>query len=406
MFWATDDVRYKMRGLSPSFIPTLFISSSSSQQLGLGTMSQKPVFVNPLDCVAGYKKSDLSDFAREVVCRAVWDTVSWKDKPDHKRLRAHHESMHFSCMALSPDGSALATGSADGTFMFWRLHDFWLAGAFKVRPITALAFAPDGTSMFVGCQNGDLVHVDVVRCTRAVISGHIRSAITVLAYNDSGDHLAVGTVSNGFYVYRVSGRTELDLLYRTARPSRITAIAWRWLSTKVQQCRTVEGNRSFHWTAGAFQKGPLELTLGPEAVSAYVRHPKGFTVLGSPSGHVQLYHSSASRDATPGPGPSASRGMEFGRRFGAPVAALACSPDGKSIAAGFNDGNVRVLDAQELKVLAEYRFAKVKISSLAIAHAGDAHRIVCLYEDGTVCMKEVRDFCARKSSSLATKFGF
>jgi WD40 repeat protein len=65
-----------------------------------------------------------------------------------------------SCLAVSPDGSRIATGSSDGVVRLWPLHfSPWAAGTFHPghqNPITCVGFSPDGATVVSGDRNGVL----------------------------------------------------------------------------------------------------------------------------------------------------------------------------------------------------------------------------------------------------------
>lgn len=81
----------------------------------------------------------------------VWRTSDWAELP---RLTGHTGSILAA--AFSPDSRLLATASSDRTVSIW---DFKSNSSSKVQvgsEATAVAFAPDGATIYVGCGDGSV----------------------------------------------------------------------------------------------------------------------------------------------------------------------------------------------------------------------------------------------------------
>lgn len=75
-------------------------------------------------------------------------------------LTGHHDTI--TSLAFSADGLLLASGGDDRILSLWDLSDGTLTGALELdSPIKALAFAPDGQSLFTGNGNTSCYQIEV-----------------------------------------------------------------------------------------------------------------------------------------------------------------------------------------------------------------------------------------------------
>jgi WD40 repeat protein len=97
-------------------------------------------------------------------------------------LRGHEQAV--SSLAVSPDGTALVSGSSDGTVRLWGIPT-GQAQAILARnpvPVSCLAFSPDGKTVAWGSSDGSITLWDVTKgAERADLKGH-RAEISMLAF--------------------------------------------------------------------------------------------------------------------------------------------------------------------------------------------------------------------------------
>jgi WD40 repeat protein len=146
------------------------------------------------------------------------EVVLWKaaQHQEERRLPPRHRDP-VSCLAFSPDGKYLATGSSDRHLVLWNLQDSATASDLETQvllghtdTISCLAFSPDGRTLASGSWDGTirLWHVQT-RQEMGVLEGHSGRA-NALAFSPDGHTLASGGES-------ANGTGEV-FLWRADRP--------------------------------------------------------------------------------------------------------------------------------------------------------------------------------------------
>jgi WD40 repeat protein len=127
-------------------------------------------------------------------------------------LRGH--GSYVRCVAFSPDGQILATGSHDNTARLWRANDGrWLASLEgHSSAILALAFSPDGQLLATGSNDhtARLWQVSSGRCL-ALLQGH-RNTVPSVAFSPDGRTLATGSTDSTVRLWQVSDSSCLAVL--------------------------------------------------------------------------------------------------------------------------------------------------------------------------------------------------
>jgi WD40 repeat protein len=212
-------------------------------------------------------------------------------------------------VAFSPDGTRLATASADHTARVWEVATGRLAAILRGHsgPVMRLAFSPDGRRLATASWDGTARIWNIGSAT-AVAVLHRPGPLEAVAFSPDGTHLAV---AGGRRAHYVSG--ELGIWDLAAR-------------------RQVLGLRTTSLTAKRSVGVISDVAFSPD------RHRQLLATAGGGDGMVRLW------DAT------------TGREVGAPLhlgsartelLAVAFSEDGRRLAAGGDDGVVRLLSVNE-----------------------------------------------------------
>jgi len=118
---------------------------------------------------------------------------------------SHSEGI--TCIAFSPDGSRLATGSSDERVVLWDVKRGSASRVFRgdLISVNSVAFAPDGQTLFAGCSNQNIHAWNLEVPTRPnVLAGH-SAAVNALAISPCGRWLASASQDGTARVWSLQG---------------------------------------------------------------------------------------------------------------------------------------------------------------------------------------------------------
>jgi WD40 repeat protein len=149
--------------------------------------------------------------------QALVDALYYNEKPDHEtlprvtNLEGHTGEVY--CMAFSPDGKRLASGSEDNTAKVWDFESgktlLKLGG--HEDPVFCLSFSPDGKTLATGAGNKvriwELEHGEILR----VLEGHTEN-FDHLIFSSDGKKLAAVNEGNMLTIWDIeTGKSKLML---------------------------------------------------------------------------------------------------------------------------------------------------------------------------------------------------
>ena len=115
----------------------------------------------------------------------IWETGQTTAKAV---LRGHLSAV--SVLALNPGGSILASGSLDGTVIFWDINEKKLLKSSKVTgkgSVKSLVFHPNENILAIGGEDGSLQFRDLTEMKLQFKLPHHKKAVTSLDFNLEGD---------------------------------------------------------------------------------------------------------------------------------------------------------------------------------------------------------------------------
>ncbi len=285
-----------------------------------------------------------------------------------------HEGPVWS-VAFNPDGTRLATASADFTVRIWDARTGQMLHKLTnhKRPVQAVAFSPDGTQLASASQDGTVMVWDAQAGKhQRTLEGH-QGGVWCVAFSPDGNRLASGGEDETARVWDVRTGIELKTIesigwiFGVAFNPNGTCLATAtgrgasvWDSVTYELVANVEGEAG---SAVAFSPDGTQMALGswqPRTVTICDTDPNRIGKIDMPRvtlrGHLSQVHgvafspdgtllASASTDGTVKVW-SAATGVELrtlkGHTNG--VESVTFSPDGTRLASASIDGTVKVWD--------------------------------------------------------------
>lgn len=249
-------------------------------------------------------------------------------------------------VAVSPDGTTLATGNASGQVNLYRISDGALLRTLTghTDQVFSVAFAPGGATLASGSAD------QTVRVWRVADGALLRTLtghtffVSSVAFSPDGTVLASGSWDGTVRLWRTGTFTLIrtlnhtDTVYAVAfsPDGRTLASAGGTVDVRLWTVATGALQRTL---AGSFKGSPSSLAYGGSAAGT----TPPFVAVGGFDSHVQLWQPS---DGTP-------QGI-VGEHTGA-VRAVAFSPDGTLLASGSDDTTAklwRTVDGSVVRTLA------------------------------------------------------
>jgi WD40 repeat protein len=299
--------------------------------------------------------------AEELLDTCRWDLRGWEHRYLHslihraRTIRGH--TARVSCVAYSPDGKRIVSGSGDGTLKVWdadRAETISLKG--HTGQVLCVAYSPDGKRIVSSSGDQTLRVWDADRGSEVLsLKGHT-SWVSCVAYSPDGKRIVSGSGDQTLRVWDMDKVTE-TLKGHTAR---VTCVAY-----SPDGKRIVSGSDDQTLKVWDADRGTERLSFKGHttSVSCVAFSPDGKRIVsGSDDQTLKVWDVDRRTETL------LLRGDTGG------ASCVAYSPDGKRIVCDGGDRTLRVWDADRGSEIFSLKGHTARVS--CVAYSSDGKRIV------------------------------
>ena len=255
----------------------------------------------------------------------VWDVATGQLKTTLTKLVGG-----FLCIAFSPDGRTLASGSADPKVWLWDIatgrEKATLTG--HTNGVKSVAFSSDGRTLASGSLDSTVRLWDVATGReKATLTGHTNGVESV-AFSPDGRTLASGSPDSTVRLWDVATghlkttfTDEGNWIYSVAFSPDGRTLASGSYQSKVKVWDVATGREKTTLTADAGQQ-----------IRSVAFSPDGRTLISAAGGEIRLWDVASRREKTTPTG------------YTSEIQNVVFSPDGRTLASGSRDDTVRLWD--------------------------------------------------------------
>ncbi|MBL7775184.1 MAG: caspase family protein, partial [Saprospiraceae bacterium] len=258
-------------------------------------------------------------------------------------LRGH--SSNITAMACSPSGHLLVTGSMDGSLRAMTLSGFSLKALEGHQSrVSALAFSNSGKVFITGSYDKTATLRDSTGKLLCRLEGH-RNNVAGVAISPDEKWLLTGSTDKSARLWSADGKLAVEM----AQPAAVLAVAFFSTGDSLLVACENQSVQIFD-----FKGKLLRAFATPYQIRTAVPGPNGTVLTGARNGIIHSWKTNGAEVTS------------FGTPNLDPVAALALAPDGKSLLAGYESGQLQqwAFSGGERSTLAGHRAAVTALAFL------------------------------------------
>ena len=190
----------------------------------------------------------------------------------HARLRGH--TQEISVVKFSPDGSLLASASADGQVMLWSVEEEELACSLigHKAGISDIDWSADGNTLVSASDDHTLILWDVINAKeKRVLHGH-KDMVFCVAYNRKSPYIASGSFDCNIFVWDAQTGKRCSIL--SGHTDLVTAVDFHIKQQHLVSCGRDGFVRLWDWRTGMCFK-----QSNPSLEMAFVKYAPNGTYL-------------------------------------------------------------------------------------------------------------------------------
>ena len=280
------------------------------------------------------------------------------------------------CVAFSPDGKTVASGSSDTTIRFLDPANATAQGGpltGHTSPVSAVRFSPDGKVLASAGSGGDERAVRLWntsdRAATGRLTGHLDS-VTDVMFSPDGTMLATASADATVRLWNLGSRKQIASLTGHTGPVRAVAFS---PDGKLLASAGADGTARL-WDVG--RRTSIATLKAADEVNAVAFSPDGRTLAsGGRENTVRLWDVDGRR---------ARGAIDISSSTSGWVRSLAFSPDGRALAAGSVDNRIRIWSAASGELLLELTGHHNSVNDIAFLAGPGAGLLLASAGDYTV----------------------